>query len=144
MLDKKNLKSNKHYGIRLRCTIQSSGRLGFTEQTIKTLEITKDTAFLIYTDDKDKDLLYFVKSTPENEDAFPARQSGKYFYLNAALLFDELGIDYRTNLVSFDIRHMMQMDEEMEGATYMLRKREEPRTQTEGGDEERELEDDND
>lgn len=124
----KNVLSNKHFGYRLKCSIQSTGKLGFTEQTIKAMGIDRDTAFLFYPDSNKEDL-YIVKVSKDNEDAFPVRVSGKYFYLNTKTLFDTMEYPYKDKYVWFEIKHEQKLDEEMGGNTYLLKVRKEERSE---------------
>ena len=68
---------------------------------------------------EDKNTLYLVNTKGDDEDAFPVRKSGEYYYVNAKALFDKLGMDYIKNTIIFD---MVRIDEE-EYEVYKLKKR---------------------
>lgn len=125
----------------MKATIQASGKLSFTDATAKNLELGENTRFAIYQDDKTPlERLYMVRADQDDE-AFPVRKSGMYYYMATRTLFEILGIDYKHVTVLYDIIRDSSRDEETGGETYRLTRRDcGPKAQR--GEEEEEEEDD--
>ena len=64
------LLSAKQYGKTLKATIQSSGRLGFTDNSAKEFELESPTWIKLAEDDENSDTLYMVILKSADEDAF--------------------------------------------------------------------------
>ena len=118
--------SAKEYNIKLKGTIHSTGKLGFTEATAKELRLTEQAAVKFAVDDEDSDTLYLINCKTPDDDAFRVLKAGAYFSVNAKSLFDALGLDYKTNNIMFD---MVKVDHMGAGEIYKLLKRENPRKQ---------------
>lgn len=129
------------YGVKMKATIQASGKLSFTDATAKNLELGENTRFAIYQDDKAPlDRLYMVRADQDDE-AFPVRKSGMYYYMATRTLFDILGIDYKRVTVLYDIVRDSSRDAETGGETYRLTRRD-CGVKAQRGEEEEEEEDD--
>lgn len=118
--DLKNKISAKDLSRNLKATVHSTGKLGFTEVTSKTLALADDSCVLFVEDADDKDTLYLVHKRDKDEDAFPVRKAGKYFYVNTKPLFDKLGVSYEKKTIIFDM--IPVENDELE--VYKLKKRE--------------------
>lgn len=94
--------SAREYNAKLKCTIHSSGKLGFTDETAKELGLTVDSGIKFAADEND-DLLLINCREGRDEDAFDVCKSGQYYYVNAKPLFDSLGFDYKNNVIMFDL-----------------------------------------
>lgn len=118
--------SAKRFQTKLKATIQSSGRLSFTEKTSKELQFANGyhVKFLYDNDSKE---LFMAKVSGEDEDAFEVRTSGSYFYVATKRLFDELGFDYKKKNIMFDLIRKQSLDEEVVGEVYKMDKRVLPR-----------------
>lgn len=114
--------SAKKFQVKLKATIQSSGRLGFTEETAKVLHLESGTP-MKFARDNEQDALYLARLQEKDEDSFEVKKSGEYFYLDTRSLFNTLGIDYRANSVIFDFARAASLDELMGGEAYKLCKR---------------------
>lgn len=119
-----NLKifSAREYNARLKCTIHSSGKLGFTDETARELGISTDSGIKFAADD-DGGLFLINCRKDKDEDAFEVGKSGAYYFVNAKPLFDSLGLDYKNEVIMFDLSRVKH--EEME--IYKLNKRSKPR-----------------
>lgn len=117
--------SAKEYVVKLKATIHSSGKLGFTETTAKELKLTKQSG-IKFANDNEKNL-YLINCASYDEDSFRVLSTGNYFSVNAKVLFDNLGYDYKSKNIIFDI--VKEKNEDME--VYKLLKREKPRKQKE-------------
>lgn len=113
--------SAKEYSIKLKATIQSTGKLGFTESTAKALELTKESGVKFAINDKEE--LFLINCKQCDEDAFKVLKGGDYFSANTKGLFDNLGLDYKANNIIFDM--IKEDNNDME--VYKLLKREKPR-----------------
>ena len=111
------------YGIKMKATIQQTGKLSFTEVTAQNLKLEEKTRFAIYQDEKNKSLFYMVRADDDPQ-AFPVKKSGMYYYMATKTLFDMLGLDYTKTTYIFDILRTQQYDEELGGMSYKLTKRE--------------------
>lgn len=111
------------YGVKMKATIQQNGKLSFTEVTAEHLNLVDGMRFAIYQDQqKPKEILYMVVAN-EDEQAFPVKKSGMYYYLGTKTLFDRLGIDYSQNSYAYDILRTEHYDAELGGVSYQLKRR---------------------
>lgn len=124
--------SAKRFQTKLKATIQSTGRLGFTDKTAKELQFVNGSHVKFLSDESKG--LYMAKVTGENEDAFEVRKSGDYFYVATKRLFDELGFDYKKENIMFDLVRKSSLDEEAGGEVYKMNKRSLPRRDKDKGD----------
>lgn len=109
----------------LKCTVHKSGKLGFTESSIKKLNIEKNRYIRIGQNEEEEnsDDLYMEIQENDDEFCFKAVKAGKYFYVNTKAMFDLLNVDYKKNTVMYDIIEM-----ENEGMLiYKLKRREKER-----------------
>lgn len=116
---------NTILGENLKCTIQSSGKLGFTEKTISAMNLDENTAFNFYPDKDKKDVFYLIKTTQEDVNAFPVKKSGKYYYINTRTLFGSLGFDYKNKnyTIAFDMIRDLEQEQLYNCEIYKLVKR---------------------
>lgn len=82
--------SSKDYNVKLKATIHSSGKLGFTESTARKLRLSTTSAVKFAQDTEDEDILYLINLSEGDSDSFPVNKAGNYFYVNAKGLFDAL------------------------------------------------------
>lgn len=119
----------KEYTLRLKATIQATGKLGFTAETIKTLGLTPECSILLGPDDENEEIYYMGVLREKREDAFAVMSSGVYLYLNTKQLFDDMGIDYSERwTVMFDLSRFKEGDELMGCECYKMQMRKNPRT----------------
>lgn len=116
------------YTVRLKATIQSTGRLGFTFDTMEMLKLTPECSITLAPDDSNKRIMYMGVLRERRDDAFPVLSAGKYVYLNTRQLFETLGIDFTTLVNFFDLSRFEEGDEIMEGECYKMVRRDRPRT----------------
>ncbi len=96
---------NNEASRKLKCTIQSSGKLGFTEATAKYLRLDKVQAVKFATDDNEKDTLYLINDVPESDaKAFKVCHAGTYYHVNAKRLFEDLNLDFESYKIMFDLK----------------------------------------
>ncbi len=114
---------------KLKVTVHASGKLGFSEVTAKELGFDDVSSHFVQfaQDDEDPTLLYLINSTADNEDSFRVCKAGTYYYINAKLMFDALGVDYSGKTIIYD---MIKINSG-EGNVYKMVKRELERTKRE-------------
>ena len=122
----------KNYTKRLKATIQATGKLGFTAETIKTLGLTTDCSIILGPDDENKSIYYMGILREHREDAFAVMSSGQYLFLNTKQLFDDMCIDYSAKwTVMFDLSRFKEGDEVMGCECYKMTMRKNPRNNEE-------------
>ena len=114
--------SAKDFYVRLKATIQASGRLGFTETTAKKLELNTE-KWVKFAEDEDTEEMYLAVCNEKSDDAFPVKASSGYFYVFAKNLFDAKGLDYTHHTIIFDLTMASDYNEFFGGSTYKMNKR---------------------
>jgi hypothetical protein len=106
----------------LKATVHKTGKLGFTTEAAKKLELSpeKSASIGMNEDDENDKNLYLVINPIRTSGAFNVSKAGEYFYINTKALFDSLKIDYTKDSVVYEI------NEEKEGLTkyYKLKRKE--------------------
>ena len=120
------LLSVKRYGVKLKATIQATGKLGFPKATSDILHFGERQYVKFFLDDNEKDL-FMVVLNEVNDDAFKVAASSGYFSINTAAIFNELGYDYKdkSKTFAFDLIRNAQYDTECGGEVYKMVLREE-------------------
>lgn len=116
--------SAKQFSVKLKATIQATGKLGFTDETAKELGLSSQTYIKLGTDEDDPDVMYLVVLQEEDDDAFKVCKAGDYFYLPTSVLFMSLGYDFKSKTIIFDITRTKELDNKFNGKVYKLNKRE--------------------
>ena len=111
--------SIKQFNCKLKVTIQQSGRMNFTDETAKALELTSSKGVKFFMDGEPEQLYLAILEKPD-EDSFRIRKSGAYYYVAAQLLFDELGVDYKNYTVFYDLVRCTAYDKEAGGQSYKM------------------------
>ena len=114
--------SAKQFAVKLKATIQASGRLGFTAETAKALGLESG-KFAKFAQDDEKRLLYLIISDEGSEDAFPVRETSGYYYVGAKLMFDWLGFNYESGNIAFDLVRQSALDDDLQGRVYFMKER---------------------
>jgi hypothetical protein len=110
----------KEFTVRLKATIQATGKLGFTQDTIDQLRLTSECSVFLAPDDENKKVMYMGVLRERMEDAFPVLSSGKYFYLNTTNLFKALKLDFEHKVYMFDLSRFEEGDDAMEAECYKM------------------------
>ena len=114
--------SAKQFAIKLKATIQASGRLGFTAETATALDL-KSGKFAKFAKDDENNELYLIIINEGSEDAFSIRESSGYFYVPTKVMFDTLGYDYENGNVMFDLVRQPSLDNDLQGQVYRMKQR---------------------
>ncbi|PAW95318.1 hypothetical protein CKK33_18145 [Mucilaginibacter sp. MD40] len=91
----------------VKATVQSTGRLGFSDGAKKKMKIETGKYLVIATneeDSTDENLYAWLEDTADGG-GFRINKGGEYYNANTKPLFDGLGIDYKDqeNLIIYDI-----------------------------------------
>ena len=121
--------SAKRFATKLKATIQRSGRLGFTEETARYMNLA-DEKFAKFAQDDESRTLYLIIIDKRNEDCFDIRSSSGYYFVPAKMMFDSLGMDYEQNVIMFDLVRKPSLDETLEGQVFLMKKRISKRKET--------------
>lgn len=114
--------SAKQFATKLKVTIQSSGRLGFTEQTAKALDLSSG-KYAKFAQDNEKGTLYLVITDETDEDAFQIKVSSGYYYVPAKQMFDLLGYNYENGNIMFDLVRQLALDDALQGQAFLMKQR---------------------
>ena len=114
--------SAKQFAIKLKATIQASGRLGFTAETATALDF-KSGKFAKFAKDDENEQLYLIINNEDSEDAFSIKATSGYYYVATKLLFDTLGYDYESGNIMFDLIRQPSLDTELAGQVYYMKQR---------------------
>lgn len=119
------LLSVKRYGVKLKATVQATGKLGFPKATSDILRLGERPFVQFFLDDNGKDL-FLVVLEESNGDAFKAVSSSGYFSISTAAIFNELNYDYKDKSKSyvFDLIRSSHLDAECGGEVYKMALRE--------------------
>lgn len=114
--------SASRFASKLKATVHTSGKLGFSDATAKELGFTNQEDHFVQfaQDDENPSVLYLINGTADDGDSFRVCKAGAYYYVNAKLMFDTLGIDYINKTVIYD----MNRHQEGFGKVYKMTKRE--------------------
>lgn len=112
--------SSKQYGVNLKATIQSTGKLGFSGPTATALELVAGGYIRFAQDDDPDETLYLAVMEGVDNDGFKLMQSGGYYNVTTRSLFDALGVEYRMQTVIYDLMRDASKDEAMGGRAYKM------------------------
>jgi hypothetical protein len=89
----------------LKATTHKSGKLGFTIEAAKKLELEAGKGLRIGFNTKNEDdkSLYVIVFPEGVDNTFRVNKAGLYYYVNTKPLFDKLGIEYKKSTVIYDI-----------------------------------------
>lgn len=114
--------------VKLKCTIQASGKLGFTETTASALKFEQQDRYIRFAQDTDDNNQLYMVFVPSGEDgAFKLRKSGNYYYIPTQALFESLGYNFKEINYMFDLIRMPNLDEAAQGEVYKMNQREKER-----------------
>ena len=114
--------SAKNFAIKLKATIQASGRLGFTAETATALDL-KSGKFAKFAKDDENGALYLIINNERSEDAFEIRLSSGYYYISTKVMFDTLGYNYENGNIMFDLVRQPSLDDDLQGQVYFMKQR---------------------
>ena len=114
--------SAKNFAIKLKATIQASGRLGFTAETATALGLESG-KFAKFAKDDENGALYLIIINERSEDAFEIRLTSGYYYVPTKVMFDALGFNYENGNIMFDLVRKSSLDDDLQGQVYFMKQR---------------------
>lgn len=108
---------------KLKATVQRTGKLGFTAETLEVLKIHQGTHIRIAEDTESKRILWMGVLQEPADDAFPVNKAGEYYYVNTTKLFETLGIDFRKKNCMYDMSRFPDYDQAIGGECYKMQLR---------------------
>jgi len=112
--------SAKKYNQKLKVTVQSTGKLGFSDETAKAMDLQSGTFYVKFVvEDETKDMYLVLLDSPD-EDAFKVCKAGEYYYLPTTQMFNDLKVDYKSNTVIYDLTRSDGYDNELCGSVYKM------------------------
>ena len=114
--------SAKQFAIKLKATIQASGRLGFTSETATALDF-KSGKFAMFAQEDENKSLYLIITDEGSEDAFSIRENGGYYYIATKVMFDTLGYNYENGNIMFDLIRQPSLDDDLQGQVFFMKQR---------------------
>ena len=111
--------SARQFNSNLKVTVQQTGKMNFTDETAKALALTSSKGAKFFLDGEGEQLYMTIMEEPD-DDAFKIRKSGAYYYVAAQLMFDELGVDYKTYTVIYDLVRCKSYDEKSGGQCFRM------------------------
>ena len=114
--------SAKQFATKLKATIQSTGRLGFTAETATALDLESG-KFARFAKDEDNGALYLIINSERSDDAFDIKVSSNYYYVPTKVMFDTLGYNYENGNIMFDLVRQPSLDEDLQGQVYYMKQR---------------------
>lgn len=111
------------FGAKLKATIQASGKLGFTRETARCLNLQSGQAINFAKDDETEEL-YLIIANNNTTCSLSVCKSGMYYYIQTKLMFDAFGYDYKKKTIIFDLARKKDLDESLNGEVYKMSKRE--------------------
>ena len=116
---------------KLKATVQRTGKLGFTSETLAALNIKQGTHVRIAEDTESKRILWLGVMQEPADNAFPVNKAGDYYYVNTTKLFEKIGLDFRKKNCMFDMSRQAEYDEAIGGECYKMQLRVTDRRQVE-------------
>jgi hypothetical protein len=96
----------------VKATVHKTGKMGFSTGAIKVLGLEKNKYFKLAVNEEDEkdNNLYLIVVKEADADTFAANKAGAYYYLKVKHVLDELGIDYKSETIIFDIKEVKEAD----------------------------------
>lgn len=116
---------------KLKATVQRTGKLGFTFETLEALHIQQGTHIRIAEDTESKRVLWLGVMQEPADNAFPVNKAGDYYYVNTTKLFEKINLDFKKKNCMFDMSRAAEYDEQIGGECYKMQLRATDRKQVE-------------
>lgn len=105
---------------KLKATVQRTGKLGFTSETLEALHIQQGTHIRIAEETESKRILWLGVLQEPADNAFPVNKAGDYFYVNTIKLFEKINLDFKKKNCMFDMSRVPEYDEAIGGECYKM------------------------
>lgn len=104
------------YATKLKATIQLTGKLGFTKETIDALDLNDQKSIQFAADENDAKKLFMIVHESQIPEAFRINKAGEYLYLNTKQFFDAIGYNYKDYSIMFDLCRAEEHEKEIPNA----------------------------
>ena len=111
------------FSVKLKATVQATGKLGFTNETANCLNLQIGQAVNFAKDDETEDL-YLIIANDNIANTLKVCKSGMYYYIPTKLMFDAFGYDYKKKTIIFELARKKELDDSLNGRVYKMNKRE--------------------
>lgn len=118
-----NIIDTTQFSVKLKATIQATGKLGFTNETANYLKLQIGQAVNFAKDDETEEL-YLIIANDNTANTLKVCKSGMYYYIQTKLMFDAFGYEYKKKTIIFDLTRKKDLDESLNGRVYKMNKRE--------------------
>lgn len=118
-----NIIDTTQFSVKLKATIQATGKLGFTNETANCLNLQIGQAVNFAKDDETEEL-YLIIANETTASTLKVCKSGMYYYIQTKLMFDAFGYEYKKKTIIFDLTRKKDLDEYLNGKVYKMNKRE--------------------
>ena len=104
----------------IKATVHKTGKLGFTIEAAKKLDLNVGMSMKIAINDGDEvdTNLYGVLYNTIEDESFKVYKAGKYYFLNLKPLLDTIKLDYKKHTYIYDI-----VEEKIQGIDFFVFKR---------------------
>jgi hypothetical protein len=98
----------------IKAAVHSNGKLGFSSEAAKKLELAENRGALIALNEETSDgNLYFKLQLEPDENCFTVMKAGEYFYINTKAFFESYEIEYKKVRIIYDIMDFTYEGEKM-------------------------------
>ena len=118
-----NIIDTTQFSVKLKATIQATGKLGFTNETANYLNLQIGQAVNFAKDDETEEL-YLIIANETTANTLKVCKSGMYYYIQTKLMFEAFGYEYKKKTIIFDLTRKKDLDESLNGKVYKMNKRE--------------------
>ncbi len=97
--------SAKKFRSNAKATVHATGKIGFSIVAAELLELTKGTGIIVgrQRGESGHSSLVIIVVSATNQEAFPVRQVGEYYQIDASRLLDDLDVDYKERSLIYNI-----------------------------------------
>jgi len=100
------------YSSKLKATIQQTGKLGFTKETIDALSLNDQKSIQFAIDEEKNNTLYMIIHNEQCPEAFRINKAGEYLYLSTKVFFEQHGYDFKTYNIMFDLVREVELEKQ--------------------------------
>lgn len=88
----------------IKATIHTSGKLGFSSEAAKKLDLINIKGIQIAINEEEEDANLYIKLESQiTYESFGVVKAGDYYYVNTKAFFENYGIDYKSIKIIYDI-----------------------------------------
>jgi hypothetical protein len=92
--------------LKYKCSIHETGKLGLNADCNTLMDITNKKFFKVaYEKDTNGKIKLYLVDSDEEPLAGKIYKAGNYYFMKLSALFDEIGLDYKSNTISFIVKN---------------------------------------